>query len=119
MISVVREIYRCEKHRTAAAASSSSSLLSTERENENENEREHRGSDSRDRDRDRDRRRVNPVDLYEEEVQYPALREAVIAQEQALLRVSGFHTSMDLPHKHLLNMARWVGRKGATMILAL
>lgn len=50
----------------------------------------------------------NP-DLYKEEMEYPAIREAVIAQEQVLLRVTGFHTDTDtdnIPHKLLLNMAR-------------
>ena len=47
-----------------------------------------------------------PADLYREELEYPAIREAVIAQEQVLLRVTGFLTDIDIPHKYLLNMAR-------------
>lgn len=45
-------------------------------------------------------------DMYDEEVQYPAIREAVISAEQVLLRATGFDTSVDIAHKYLFNMAR-------------
>lgn len=47
-------------------------------------------------------------DLYREEMEYPAIREAVIAQEQVLLRATAFNTRADIPHKYLLNVARCV-----------
>lgn len=49
---------------------------------------------------------ISKPDLYREEMEYPVIREGVIELEQVLLRVTGFNTDIDIPHKYLLNMAR-------------
>ena len=85
VISVVREVYRREAQLLVAAASDRGS-------------RDDRGRGSGSG--------GSAPDLYAEELAYPSLREAVIAQEQVLLRATGFDTRADMPHKHLLNMAR-------------
>ena len=48
------------------------------------------------------------VELFKEEMEYPAIREVVVAEEQVLLRVTGFETKIEIPHKYLLNMSRYI-----------
>lgn len=77
VISVVREVSRREKQRLSSSGGANGG---------------HSGG--------------SKSELYDEELAYPSIREAVIAQEQTLLRATGFDTHAVIPHKYLLNMAR-------------
>jgi hypothetical protein len=101
VISVVREIFRCDKHRRAVlvAATAAAAPEGTEHASRGSSSGNSSGNSS-------NSNSSSQPDLYKEEMEYPAIREAVIAHEQVLLRVTGFDTRIDLPHKYLLNMAR-------------